>query len=208
MIDATRPFYDPLAYALMRPTGERGWTLEMPHSKGARNVTSIQFSAYRLMLRASPPDLVQLRGRLLHQYMCDMWANVAQCRLKYFRRNQEPIREASYRLTQKPPQVPKRDLAAVNVLSPCPLSQEGRGRCGSYIRPKWKLSHVRETAPIHYLHTHPRLVRDKRIHASTAECERAAGFRTPRIPYKGRIHHGGYLRNRSLWKDIGSPLGY
>ena len=129
MIDETHPFYDPLAYALMHPRGGLGWPLDIPHSKGDRRVTASQFSAYRLMgLRVSSPNAIHIGVRLLHQYMCDQLAKADQCRLKYYRRNQEKPRAASYRQAQLPPQGSEKGPTSVNALSPRPLSQEGRCR--------------------------------------------------------------------------------
>ena len=104
MISETHPCYDPLAYALIHPKGERGWCLGMPHSKGGRTITANQFASYRLMVRKESTNAIHLCGRLLHQYMCDQWAKVEQCRMRYFRYNQDTLRAASFRQVQNPHQ--------------------------------------------------------------------------------------------------------
>ena len=120
IIDDARPCYDPLSYALMRPMGGRGWALKMPHAQGVRNVTSSQFSAYRLMMREALPNTIHLCGRLLRQYICDQWSKIGQRRLQKIRKEQDTLREPSYRQVEIRPQVSEKGAELGRRITPPP----------------------------------------------------------------------------------------
>ena len=90
-ITETHRAYDTLHYVLLFPLGEDGWHLNIPHSKGRGNITSMEYYAYRLMVRSRLSPL-HLSGRLFHQYTVDVYAKIEQQRLNYIRTNQKKIR--------------------------------------------------------------------------------------------------------------------
>ena len=87
-ITETHRAYDTLHYVLLFPLGEDGWHLNIPHSKGRRNVTAMEYYAYRLMARSSLSPL-HLSGRLFHQCAVDVYSKIEQQRLNYIRTNQK-----------------------------------------------------------------------------------------------------------------------
>ena len=87
--------YDSLHYVILFPSGENGWHLKIPHSRGSGNVTPMEYYSYRLMVR-SAVSYLHLCGRLYHQYLADMYAKVEQLRLNYIKCNQQKIRVNLY----------------------------------------------------------------------------------------------------------------
>ena len=87
--------YDSLHYVLLFPSGDSGWQLKIPHSRGNGDVTPMEFYSYRLMVR-SAVSYLHLCGRLYHQYLADMFAKVEQLRLNYIKCNQQKIRVDLY----------------------------------------------------------------------------------------------------------------
>ena len=118
--------YDPLQYVLMFPRGEKGWapkTIPLLNrgrididaeagnddsdadSEGDGNASSSkyvsgrQFYAYQLQVRPFSDEyhsVIHLQGRVLHQYIVDMFAKVEWQRLKYLQNNQATIRADFY----------------------------------------------------------------------------------------------------------------
>ena len=100
---------DPLAYPLLFPHGEPGWHPHLRHEgrRTASNtrLTSIQFYAYRLMLRdyeprdgeeALPwrfdqPSLPHSGGLLFQQWICDVCSRAEAQRLAWIRHNQNEL---------------------------------------------------------------------------------------------------------------------
>jgi hypothetical protein len=87
--------YDPLHYVLIHPTGLSGFHLQIKYTKTSHTkhrdfVTMKEFYAYRLMTR---PNCYLLRyGRLLQQYIVDMYAQIETSRLSYIFFNQKKLR--------------------------------------------------------------------------------------------------------------------
>ena len=79
--------YDSLHYVLLFPTGDNGWHLKIPHSRGKGDVTALEYYSSRLMVR-SDLSYLHMCGRLFHQYLVDMFAKVEQQRLNYIKCNQ------------------------------------------------------------------------------------------------------------------------
>ena len=95
-ITETKCAYDPLNYILLFPSGNNGWHMNIPSSRGKVSVTEMEFYSYRLMIR-SDVSYLHLSGRLFHQYIVDMFAKVEQLRLNYIKLNQQKIRVDLYR---------------------------------------------------------------------------------------------------------------
>ena len=74
--------YDSLHYVLLFPTGDNGWHLKIPHSRGKGDVTALEYYSSRLMVR-SDLSYLHMCGRLFHQYLVDMFAKVEQQRMIY-----------------------------------------------------------------------------------------------------------------------------
>ena len=105
---------DPLAYPLLFPHGEPGWHPHLQHEgrRTASNtrLTSIQFYAYRLMLRdykprdgeeALPwrfdqPTLPHSGGLLFQQWICDAYSRAEAQRLAWVTLNQDTLRAETY----------------------------------------------------------------------------------------------------------------
>ena len=79
--------YDSLHYVLLFPTGDNGWHLKIPHSRGKGDVTALEYYSSRLMVR-SDLSYLHMCGRLFHQYLVDMFAKVEQQRMNYIKCNQ------------------------------------------------------------------------------------------------------------------------
>ena len=87
--------YDSLHYVLLFPSGDNGWQLKIPHSRGKGDVTALEYYSSRLMVR-SDLSYLHMCGRLFHQYLVDMFAKVEQQRLNYIKCNQQKIRVDLY----------------------------------------------------------------------------------------------------------------
>ena len=105
---------DPLAYPLLFPHGELGWHPHLQHAgrRTAANtrLTSIQFYAYRLMLRDYEPDegeeapfwafnqpsLPHSGGMLFQQWICDAYSRAEAQRLVWVVMNQDKLRAETY----------------------------------------------------------------------------------------------------------------
>ncbi|XP_051173501.1 uncharacterized protein LOC127289553 [Leptopilina boulardi] len=86
---------DPMTYPLMFPSGDPGWTVNIKHIKGNRNVTPLQFYMYRLSYRGTFNPCLAL-GKLTQQYIVDIWSKVEGERLKYIRLEQKKLRAEMY----------------------------------------------------------------------------------------------------------------
>ena len=79
--------YDSLHYVLLFPSGDNGWHLKIPHTRGKGDVTALEYYSSRLMVR-SGLSYLHMCGRLFHQYLVDMFAKVKQQRMNYIKCNQ------------------------------------------------------------------------------------------------------------------------
>ncbi|KAJ1684991.1 hypothetical protein LUZ63_016381 [Rhynchospora breviuscula] len=117
--------YDPLSYPLFFPNGEVGWhdkilrknmtsaeddahaeddthaeegedSIEMENAeKGKGTVSMREYYCYKLQIRLER-SLILLGGRLLQQFVVDMYIKMETCRLDYHRKNQMRIRADLY----------------------------------------------------------------------------------------------------------------
>lgn len=96
--------YDALQYPLLFPHGDIGWNDSIPISgHGIRQRVSMrQYYCFHLMMRRvnlnSNP--LHLGGRLLQQFLVDMWSKVETNRLNYIAKNQQKLRCDRYRTIQ------------------------------------------------------------------------------------------------------------
>lgn len=88
--------YDPLHYVLMHARGQQGYELGIKKKDSDLNITATQFYSHRLMLRTN--NYIGYFGRLLKQYVVDMYVKIEHARLKYLRHNQQKLRVESYKL--------------------------------------------------------------------------------------------------------------
>lgn len=84
-ISDLHPAYEPLHYVLLFPHGEHGWYPALreyqPDRPNPRRLSKTQYTAYRLQVRPDEFSTILRGGRLLQQYMVDMWASADQNRL-------------------------------------------------------------------------------------------------------------------------------
>ena len=90
-INENHRYYDAMHYVLMFPQGDAGWTID------AGDVSIKDWYCYRLMVRPDTQHDLHLFGRLLQQYIVDMYAKMEQGRLNYVRFNQSSLRADLYR---------------------------------------------------------------------------------------------------------------
>ena len=95
-INELNQMYDPLAYALLFPTGQPRWYRKFVSESGS-TVTTRQYYCFRLMYRRSSGHDLHLYGKLFHQYVVDMYAKIEQFRLNFLRKNQSNLRTELYR---------------------------------------------------------------------------------------------------------------
>lgn len=89
--------YECLQYPLLFIYGEDGYhySLQMSPTKDDR-LSQTDYVAYRIQHRPGEFSLLLHAGRLLQQYLVDMWAAADQNRLNYLRHHQQEIRAALY----------------------------------------------------------------------------------------------------------------
>lgn len=99
-ISDLHPAYEPLHYVLFFPRGEHGWYPELreyqPHRTTPRRLSQTRYAAYRLQVRPEEFSTILRGGRLLQQYMVDLWASADQNRLNFLRKNQQKLRASLY----------------------------------------------------------------------------------------------------------------
>lgn len=96
--------YDSLQYPLLFPYGSQGWhpniTLSRPTAT-RRLVSCREYYAYHLMKRMNTVNALHYGGRLLQQYVVDMYLKIDEERLRFQRNNQKKLRADSYRGIQE-----------------------------------------------------------------------------------------------------------
>ena len=90
-INETHTNYDSLHYVLLFPYGEDGWHINIKHDDNKRKMSAMEFYSHRLMQR-SDFNIILKSGRLLHQYIVDMYAKIEQERLNYCFFHQHELR--------------------------------------------------------------------------------------------------------------------
>ncbi|SAL99778.1 hypothetical protein, partial, partial [Absidia glauca] len=95
-INETHQFYDSFQYVLMFPEGDREWQLYLPITpNGSKNITPMQWYSARLMYFGDD-CLLLWYGRLLQQYMVDMYVKIEKQRLRYQMYHQKELRSDLY----------------------------------------------------------------------------------------------------------------
>ena len=87
-INELHPVYDPSHYVLMFPRGESGYTVSSEEAGVQSSMAN--YYAFKLMVRDG--SYLLRYGRLLHQYMVDMYAKIEHARLRYIELHQDTIR--------------------------------------------------------------------------------------------------------------------
>ena len=100
-VSMLHPALDPLAYPLLFPHGDHGWSPEMTHlparATAHRNkTTQLQYAAYRLSVRNEDFSILHSSGKLFLQWCVDMYTRIEGERLDFIRRNQEKLRRDMY----------------------------------------------------------------------------------------------------------------
>ncbi|KAI0043941.1 hypothetical protein FA95DRAFT_1523552, partial [Auriscalpium vulgare] len=94
------PAYAPLHYVLFFPHGTHGWEYNMflhqPDKPNPARLTQTRFYAYQLHARPDEFSAILHGGRLLQQYIVDVWASADQARLSFLRHNQGALRASLY----------------------------------------------------------------------------------------------------------------
>ncbi|XP_074265742.1 uncharacterized protein LOC141588186 [Silene latifolia] len=88
--------YDPLQYPLLFPFGETGWHRLAGTSESEKKVSCREYYCYRLQIRPTNSSILLRSGRLLQQYIVDMYIKIETNRLDYIRNNQNVIRADLY----------------------------------------------------------------------------------------------------------------
>ena len=95
-IAETHRSYDPLQYPLLFPRGKDGWSIELLATKG-KKLTPMKFYAFLMMFRPDPDFNTLLRcGKLMQQFIVDMYVKIESDRLNFLRHNQKKLRAENY----------------------------------------------------------------------------------------------------------------
>ena len=83
-ISDINPFYLPLHYVLLHPTGQPGWHPRIPYNRGEqvndgngqkrKHVSQSEYFCYRLHPRENESNHIFTGGKLLQEYIVDAWA--------------------------------------------------------------------------------------------------------------------------------------
>ena len=93
-ISETHRAYDSFSYVLLFPTGEFGWQKDMKRPDG-KSITLMDF--YRQHLYFKGPHIsIHRGGRLLLQWVVDIYARIEQFRLTFIKNHQKEIRSEVY----------------------------------------------------------------------------------------------------------------
>ena len=104
-ISKFNPFYLPLHYVLLFPTGQEGWHLDIPliavgrcphHSKKVTQTLWYAYCLHTCPSQIEPSNIFKAR-RLFQQLVCDAWASIDQCNLTWVANNQVRLRADIYK---------------------------------------------------------------------------------------------------------------
>ena len=103
-IKDTHRCYDALQYPLIFWEGEGGYHFPIPLINPAtekpvdnkKNVSAMDFYAYRMMVRTGAVNHILRCRQLFHQFVVDMYAKIESERLSFLRHNQPQLRVAEY----------------------------------------------------------------------------------------------------------------
>lgn len=101
-ITESHPAYAPLHYTLLFPLGTAGWHPELQlldtesGDPSSRKLSQTRYYAWQLHSRPTEFSTILRGGRLLQQYIVDMWAVSEQYRLRWYQNNQSTIRASLY----------------------------------------------------------------------------------------------------------------
>ncbi|XP_062541344.1 uncharacterized protein LOC134209376 [Armigeres subalbatus] len=101
-ISETHRSYDALQYPLLFWQGDDGYHFTIPMidpSTGTetnKKVSSMNYYAYRMMVRENDPNHIQKYRKLFHQYAVDMYVKIETERLTFIRFNQQKLRSEEY----------------------------------------------------------------------------------------------------------------
>ncbi|XP_022019297.1 uncharacterized protein LOC110919334 [Helianthus annuus] len=95
-VSKLHPSYMPFQYPLLIPYADPGWSPELQLTLDSREkdrkLTMNMFYAYQIHDRKDTFTLLLKAGRLFQQYLVDAYVCTEQCRLKYYRNNQNKFR--------------------------------------------------------------------------------------------------------------------
>ena len=114
-ISDLHPLYQALHYVLLFPTGQFGWSLNIPYAireneavayedddgdrpDGKRSsVTQTEYFCYRLFPRINESPHIFMSEKLLQEWIVDLWALSEQARLRWIKQNQPQLHSESRR---------------------------------------------------------------------------------------------------------------
>ncbi|KAG2715347.1 hypothetical protein I3760_03G071900 [Carya illinoinensis] len=100
--------YDPLQYPLFFPLGDTGWHQGIQRVNRGSTLTTLnrrrkdpivscrEYYCYKLQIRENVRSILLLSGRLLQQFVVDMYVKIETSRLDYFHSKQQHIRSELY----------------------------------------------------------------------------------------------------------------
>jgi hypothetical protein len=91
-ISEGHPAYVPLHYVLFFPRGEPGWYQGLRIPESPRQVTLLQYTAFRIHPRHGEFSTIIRGYRLFQRYLVDMFAAIDQERLRFIRTQQPKLR--------------------------------------------------------------------------------------------------------------------
>lgn len=98
----THRLYDALQYPLLYWSGQDGYHFQLRQTNpeteelSIKKVSSKDFYAYRIMIRANQSNHILKCGKLFHQYLVNMYAKIESERLLFIRLNQKKLRTENY----------------------------------------------------------------------------------------------------------------
>ena len=101
-ISDLHPLYPSLHYALLFPTGQLGWHPNIPlnlvedeggdgNTRKRKTVSQAEYFRYRLSPHLNESNHIFMAGKLLQEYIVDLWATSDQSRLNWIKHNQSTI---------------------------------------------------------------------------------------------------------------------
>ncbi|XP_017470385.1 PREDICTED: uncharacterized protein LOC108362062 [Rhagoletis zephyria] len=99
----THRCYDALQYPILFCRGEDGYSVNIkmvdpanPQREVNKNVSAMNYYAYRIMIRQNQENHILKARKLFHQYIVDMYAKIETERLNFIRFNQRKLRSEEY----------------------------------------------------------------------------------------------------------------
>jgi hypothetical protein len=92
--------YEPLTYPVLFPHGSNGWTYTRKQADGRTKMTLLQYASARIAYRIRDDgriSIVHMSGRLMHQYVVDLFHRIEADRARFIKNHQDLVRAGNYR---------------------------------------------------------------------------------------------------------------